>query len=73
MTFSYFDALFEMILPLISYIWLHSLSTVPALWLPPSALTHPMKTKQAQGYAALQLYAGSAQTLGINTQRCIYI
>lgn len=32
-----------------------------------------MKTKQAQGYAALQLYAGSAQTLGINTQRWIYI
>lgn len=55
MTFSYFDVLFEMILPLISYIWLCSLSRVAALWLSPSALTHPMKTEQAQGCAALQL------------------
>lgn len=55
MTFSYFDVLFEIILPLISYIWLHSLSGVSALWLSLSAPRHPMKTKQAQGYAALQL------------------
>lgn len=55
MTFSYFHVLFETVLPLRSYIWLHSLSRVSALWLSPSALTHPMKTKQAQGYAALQL------------------
>lgn len=68
MTFSYFEVLFEIILPTISYIWLHSLSRVSALWFSPSAHTHPLKTKQAQGYAALQLQAGTAQTLGINIQ-----
>lgn len=51
------------ILPLMNYIWLYSLLCG----------FHPMKTQQAQGYAALQLKAGSAQTLGINTQSWIYI
>lgn len=32
----------------------------------PSILTHPVKTKRAQGCAALQLWAGTAQPLGIN-------
>lgn len=44
MTFSYFDVLSEIILPLRSYIWLFLDS---ALWLLPSAPTHPIKTKQA--------------------------
>lgn len=54
MTFSYFDVLFsEVILPLASYIGLPLESLLCGFF--PSTLTHPIKTRRAQGRAALQL------------------
>lgn len=58
MTFSYFDVLFEMKSPT------HKLnlalrSFVSALWLFPSALTHPIKTKRAESTQAYSYRLGA--------------